>query len=300
MRKPKLIVAKNDTFAGVRFTHPEKKLYPPAAVTKQDIAEYYQSVQQWMLPRLIGRPLALVRCPAGIASKCFFQRNWSDTMPSSVGKVVIDKQKNESHVTIDDLAGVISLVQMDVLEIHTWNCKNDDLDHPDQLVFDLDPGPGIVWKQMIEAARTIKKTLDSLKLPTFLKTTGGKGLHLTIPIKPTVPWTAAKSFCKTIAQSLVDESPLFVANMRKDLRGGKVYVDFNRNDRTATAVTPYSTRSRAGAPVSMPLPWEELGRIKSGAQFTVENSLRYLDRRSKDPWADFDKSRIDLRKIVKT
>jgi bifunctional non-homologous end joining protein LigD len=141
--------------------------------------------------------------------------------------------------------------------------------------------------------------LASLKLPTFLKTTGGKGFHLTIPIEPNIDWDSAKAFCKTIAVALTEQSDWFVANMRKDLRGGKIYVDFNRNGHFATAVAPYSTRGRSGAPVSMPITWDELGKLKSAAQFTVKNAAAHLAKRRKDPWADFEKSRVDVRKIVK-
>jgi bifunctional non-homologous end joining protein LigD len=288
----------SDMVAGVRLTHPDKKFYAPDGTTKRDIAEYYVAVQEWMLPHVVDRPLALMRCPDGISSKCFFQRNWSETLPKALGKVDVGEGKKEEHVMISDLAGLISLPQVGVLEIHTWNCRNEDIEHPDQLVFDLDPGPGVSWKQIVEGARMLKKTLDGLKLPTFLKTSGGKGLHLTIPIRANIGWDAGKAFCKTIAGSLADQSELFVANMRKDLRGGKIYLDYNRNGRTATAVAPYSTRARAGAPVSMPIGWEELGKIESSAQFTVETAGRYLDRRKKDPWEDFEKSRVDVRKVV--
>jgi bifunctional non-homologous end joining protein LigD len=286
-------------FAGVNLSHPDKQLYPDVAVTKRDLAEYYQAVSEWMLPRVVDRPLALVRCPNGQAGKCFFQRNWNETMPSAVGKVDVGKaQTKEQHVAIRDLAGVISLVQIGVLEIHTWNCRGDDIERPDQLVFDLDPGPDLPWKRVIEAVQLLDRILRSLKLPTFLKTTGGKGFHVTIPIEPDVQWDAAKSFCQTIAQALVQKSNLFVANMRKDLRGGKVYIDYNRNDRTATAVAPYSTRARAGAAVSMPIAWRELGKMKSADQFTVKSSLAYLAKRRMDPWRDFEKSRVNIRRIL--
>ena len=252
-----------------------------------------------MLPHTVDRPLALLRCPNGLTGKCFFQRNWSETVPPAVGKVNVgDGKKTEMHVCVHDLAGIISLAQIGVLEIHTWNCRVDDIEAPDQLIFDLDPGPGVTWKQMIEATRRLKRALEALRLPAFLKTSGGKGLHVAIPIEPNVQWKPAKTFCQTIAQSLVQESDLFVANMRKDLRGGKVYVDYNRNDRSATAAAPYSTRARAGAPIAMPISWDELGRLKSANHFTVETARRYLDRRKSDPWKSFAKSRVDLRKLL--
>jgi bifunctional non-homologous end joining protein LigD len=151
--------------------------------------------------------------------------------------------------------------------------------------FDLDPGPDLSWKRLIEGARILNRNACSLHLPTFLKTSGGKGLHITIPIEPNVDWDSAKSFCETIAKSLAEKSDIFVANMRKDLRGGKVYIDYNRNGRSATAVAPYSTRARAGAPVSMPISWDELGKLKSADQFTVDSVGRYLAKRKSRPLA---------------
>ncbi|HVT90580.1 MAG TPA: DNA ligase D [Tepidisphaeraceae bacterium] len=289
----------NKPIAGVELSHPDKVLYADQGVTKHDIAAYYEQARRWMLPHAINRPLALVRCPGGTSSKCFFQRNWSETLPNDVHKVNVSLKKTpEMHVTVDDLAGVISLVQIGVLEIHTWNCHNDDIHHPDQLIFDLDPGPDIKWKQVSEAARTVHRKLTALRLPTFLKTSGGKGMHITIPIQPTIDWEAGKSFCQTIVESLGNESDLFVGNMRKDLRGGKIYLDYHRNGRSATAVAPYSTRARDGAPVSMPISWEELGKLSSAAYFTVEMAARYLEKRKEDPWRDFEKSRVDLHKVV--
>jgi len=293
------VVESNGSVAGVKLTHPDKIFWADSKTTKQQLADYYLAAQEWMTPQVVGRPLALVRCPEGAGSKCFFQRNWSNTLPKAVGKIDVgEKGKHEEHVTVSNIAGIISLAQIGVLEIHTWNCTNDDIEHPDQLVFDLDPGPGVTWKQLIEAARTLNKTLEALKLPTFLKTSGGKGLHLTIPIEPNVDWDRAKAFTETIAKSLVEKSDLFVANMRKDLRGGKVYIDYNRNGRGATAVAPYSTRARAGAPIAMPISWKELGKMKSANHFRVDTARRYLEKRKTDPWQDFSQSRVDLRKVI--
>jgi len=241
----------------------------------------------------------LVRCPDGLASKCFFQRNWSSTLPKLIDKVdVSTESKHEIHVGLTDFRGIYALVQLSVLEVHTWNCTAKEIEHPDQLMFDLDPGPGVTWKQIVDAARLLNRRLASLKLPTFLKTSGGKGLHITIPIEPTIDWDAGKSFCGEIAKSLATESSMLVANMRKDLRNGKIYVDYHRNGRGATAVAPYSTRAREGAAVSMPISWEELGKLSSAADFTVETAGQFLEKRKLDPWRDFAKSRVDLRKIV--
>jgi bifunctional non-homologous end joining protein LigD len=284
--------------AGVNLTHPDKLMFGPERFTKRDLAEYYESVKRWMLPHVVDRPLALRRCPDGVEGQCFIQRNWNKTLPSTVGKVDVGKgKKHEEHVAVHDLSGVISLVQIGVLEVHTWNCRSENIERPDQLVFDLDPGPGLPWRRVIEGARMLHRALESLKLPAFLKTSGGKGLHLTIPIVPNIDWDSAKSFCRTIAHSLAEKSDVFVVNMRKDLREGKIYLDYNRNDRSATAVAPYSTRARPGAAVSMPISWNELGKVKSADQFRLPAVRGYLAERKKDPWADFERSRIDLRKV---
>jgi len=282
------------------LSHPDKILYPDCGVTKRQLAEYYEAAAKWAVPHIAGRPLALKRCPGGAGEKCFFQRNYTDVMPKAIrGVDVSDTKKPEPHITLDGLDGIISLVQLGVLEIHTWGCKNDDIEHPDQLIFDLDPAPDVPWKTTINAARILKKTLDGLKLPTFLKTSGGKGLHLTIPIEPNIDWDAAKDFTGAIVESLAKGHPdLFVANMRKDLRGGKIYIDFHRNGRSATAVAPYSSRARNGAPVSMPISWEELGKLPSAAHFTVDTARRHLKQRKVDPWRDFESARVDLRKII--
>ena len=284
---------------GVRLTHPHKVLYPDAKVTKLQLAEYYQVVAKQMLPHVANRPLALVRCPDGQAGTCFFQRNHTDSLPEKVtGVDVSETGEKETHVTVTDLAGVLSLVQIGVLEIHLWNCRNKDIEHPDQLVFDLDPGPDVAWKQVVEVAHLLKRTLDGLKLPTFVKTSGGKGLHITVPIKPNIDWDTDKAFCKAIVESLEKTSDLVVSNMRKDLRGGKVYIDYNRNGRAATAVAPYSTRARAGAAISMPVTWDEVKKLKSADAFTVQNAAKYLEKRRVDPWAGFEKVRVDVRKAI--
>jgi bifunctional non-homologous end joining protein LigD len=284
---------------GVVLSHPDKVFYPDSGTTKQDLADYYTFVQQFMLPHVVRRPLALVRCPGGLSSKCFFQRNWSSTLPPAIDKVDVGEGKaKEFHVAVHDLAGIISMAQIAVLEIHTWNCHVESVEQPDQLIFDLDPGPDLSWKRIIEAARRVDDALKALSLPTFLKTSGGKGLHITIPIEPNIDWDTAKRFCATIAKSLAEKSDLFVANMRKDLRRGKVYLDYNRNGRSATAVAPYSTRARPGAPVSMPISWTDLGKLKSADHFRVEMVGRYLEKRKSDPWQDFEKSRVDLHKVI--
>ncbi len=285
-------------WGSVQLTHPDKVLYPDQGFTKRNLADYYQVAAPFMLPHVVERPLALMRCPAGLATKCFFMRNWSESLPEAVDKVKVAIGKNESHVMIHDAAGLFSLVQISALEIHTWNCHVDDMIHPDQVVFDLDPGPEVTWKQIVKAARILREVLGTLGLTPFVKTSGGKGLHLTVPIVPTVAWKEVKAFCRTIAEFQAGENELFVANMRKELRHGKIYIDYLRNDQGSTAVAPYSARARAGAAVSMPLAWDEIDSIKSADHLTIKNAGAYLAKRKDDPWAEFDQARVDLHKIV--
>jgi bifunctional non-homologous end joining protein LigD len=281
---------------GVRLTHPDKVLDRDSGVTKQQLADYCALVGEMMLPHVVNRPLTLLRCPGGTAGKCFYQRNWTETVPESVkGKRA--RGMEETPLAINDLAGLLALVQINALEIHTWNCQLADIEHPDQLVFDLDPGPGVTWKQIVEGARMLQRQLDALALPTFIKTSGGKGLHITIPIAPNITWDVGKTFCNQVALALAKKSDLFVANMRKDLRQGKIYVDFQRNGQSATAIAPYSARARAGMAVSMPIGWRDLASLKSADQFTVVSAAEFL-RRKNDPWSDFERSRIDLRRLA--
>jgi bifunctional non-homologous end joining protein LigD len=195
---------------------------------------------------------------------------------------------------IHDAAGLRGLVQMGGVEIHIWGSKAADIGHPERLVFDLDPDPALAWKMVADAARELRRILDNLKLPAFLKTTGGKGLHLVVPVDPSVPWDQARQFCKVVAGELARRDPsLYVTNMRKALRKGKIFIDYLRNGRGATSVAPYSVRAREGAPVSLPLDWEELGRVKSGAQFGVGETLKRIER-GRDAWAEFEKARVDI------
>jgi bifunctional non-homologous end joining protein LigD len=286
--------------AGVTLSHPDKVLFPDVNLTKLDIAQYVHLASKWMLPHVADRPLALVRCPAGRAQKCFFQRNWTDTLPDDLAPVNVgEKGKKDEHISLDSVRGLIALVQMGVLEIHTWGCTANDIESPDQLVFDLDPAEDVAWKDVVAGARTVRKTLEQLDLPVFLKTSGGKGLHLVVPLKPTITWDEAKAFTGEVARQLEETTDRFVANMRKDLRHGKIFLDFHRNQRSATSVAPYSTRARPGAPVSMPISWEELGKLTSASQFTVETARRYLTNRRTDPWQAFGRSRVDLHKRLK-
>ncbi len=283
-------------FAGVHLTHPDKVLYPDQGITKRDLAAYYTQVADWMLPHVVDRPLAIVRCPAGSGKACFFQKHPGEGASEQLRQVNIAKSgPPEFNMAIADLGGLISLVQIGVLEIHVWGSRADHLEKPDRLIFDLDPDPSVKWPQVIAAARDVRRALEDLGLTSFLKTTGGKGLHLVVPVQPRVEWDQAKAFCRAVADRVVRAAPdRFIATMSKAARKGKIFIDYLRNGRGATAVAPYSTRNKPGATVSAPISWDELSPGLHSEHFTTENLPARLARLKTDPWADLAKTRQSI------
>jgi bifunctional non-homologous end joining protein LigD len=280
---------------GVTLSHPDRVYWEDAKVSKRDLAEFYVSIWKWMRPHLVGRPIALLRCPEGAAGQCFFQKH--ATMGVATEHLHLIPEKGDKILSIDDLAGLIALVQAGVLEIHTRGTMVDDRERGDRLVFDLDPGPGTGWKDVVAAAREVRERLERVKLKSFLKTTGGKGLHVVVPIKPE-SWDTIKTFCHAVAESLAQDAPdRYVATATKSKRDKKIFIDYLRNSREATAVAPYSTRARPGAPVSTPVDWSELGSLKGANQFTVRNLPARLARLRKDPWANIGRLRQGLPKF---
>jgi bifunctional non-homologous end joining protein LigD len=267
----------------VILTHPNRVYWEDAGVTKQDLAEYYRGVWKWMRPHVAGRPISLLRCPEGAAGQCFFQKHAAAGIATDHLHLI--PEKDDKIISIDDLDGLLSLVQAGVLEVHTRGTTAGDLDNADRLVIDLDPGPGTGWKDIVAAARDVRARLDGLKLKSFLKTSGGKGLHVVLPIAPT-PWDDAKAFTQALAGAMAADDPdRYVATATKSKRNNRIFIDYLRNSHDATAIAPYSTRARAGAPVSVPIDWSELGTLKSASQYTVLNLLGRLKRQRKDPWA---------------
>ncbi len=281
---------------GVRLTHPDKVLYPDRRITKRDLASYYETVADWMLPHVVDRPLAIVRCPEGSTKACFFQKHPGEGFAEHLRKVnVAESGPPEYNMMIHDVAGLISLVQMGVLEIHVWGAQARQLEKPDRLIFDLDPDPSVAWPEVIKAARDVRSLLDELRLKSFVKTTGGKGLHLVVPIQPRTEWDEAKAFCRSIADFMVRLAPdRFIAKANKAARKGKIFIDYLRNGRGATAVAPYSTRNRPGATVSTPLAWDELAADIHSDHFTIENVPARLAKLKKDPWADLEKTKQSI------
>jgi len=291
-----ILTTRNAATAGqVKLTHPDRVYWEDVGITKRDLADYYTKVWKWMQPHVVGRPLALVRCPDGIQGHCFFQKHAHTGIPGEFLRLV--SEKGDKIIAIDDLDGLYALVQGGVLEIHTRGTTIADRERGDRLVFDLDPGPGTTWADVVEAAREVRTRLAGIKLETFVKTSGGKGLHVVLPIKPE-PWETVKEFCRAVAESMeMDEPDRYVSTAAKSRRTGRIFIDYLRNSREATAVAPYSTRARPGAAVSMPVAWSELGSLTSADHYTVENAVKRLSKLRKDPWAEIGRCRQALPKF---
>lgn len=277
--------------AGVTLTHPDRVLFPSIQVTKLELARYYEHIADRILPHLENRPLTLVRCPEGQEAGCFYQKHVTEQVAPAVDRIEIqEKDGSACYMIANSLTAVISLVQMGVLEFHTWGASRSRLDRPDRIILDLDPDPDLSWKKVIEGAQLTKTLLDSLGLVSFVKTTGGKGVHVVIPLQRTKGWEEVKIFSKKVAEHLAHVVPsLFTANMAKRTRRGKIYIDYLRNAYGATAVAAYSTRARPGAPISVPLAWDELSREVSPHRFTIQNIQDRLRQLRQDPWIDYVK-----------
>ena len=273
----------------VRLTHPDRLYWKDAGVTKQGLAEFYSEVWARMGPFIVNRPLALVRCPDGIGGQCFFQKHAWRGQSKEILEVYDPKDKDDQPIiAIDGLPGLLGLVQGGVLEIHPWGSRLDDLERPDLINMDLDPGPDVSWATVIEAAGEVRERLALAGLQSFVKTSGGKGLHVVAPLEPSAGWNEVKAFAKGIADAMASDAPeSFVATVTKSKRKGKILVDYLRNGRGSTAVAPYSPRARAGAAVSMPLGWDELSPAIGPDYFTVGNALPRLAGLDADPWAEF-------------
>lgn len=299
--KGRTIAAKkgsNNTVGAITLSNPDRVYWEEGPITKRDLADYYVEVWDWIAPHLVGRPIALVRCPEGAENAdhggCFFQKHAkAGLMPEHLHLV---PEKGDKIISIDDLDGLVSLVQAGVLEIHTRGSTIDHLDKADRLVFDFDPGPGVGWKEIVAAARDIRERLKQIGLETLLKTSGGKGLHVVLPVEPT-PWDKAKAFTQLVARAMeADDPERYISTSTKAKRTNRIFVDYLRNSREATAIAPYSTRARPGAPVSVPIDWSELRTLKSANQYTVKNLMARL-KRKKDPWADIARMKQRLPKL---
>jgi bifunctional non-homologous end joining protein LigD len=276
---------------GVRLTHPDRVYYPDLGFTKLDLALYYVSIADAVLPLLAGRPLTLVRCPDGLGGETFYQKRAGFWTPPQVKRFAVPG-RGEEHLYVDSVPGLVALAQAGILEVHPWNSRVARLEEPDQVIFDLDPDEALPFSRVAAAARRVRALLGERGLESFVKTTGGKGLHVCVPLQPERGWEALEEFTRAVALRLArDEPHAFTATMAKAQRKGKVFVDYLRNVRGANAVSAFSTRARSGAPVSVPVDWDELDRLSSPADFTVaEVPLRVLAQgsgRVPDPWARY-------------
>ncbi len=272
--------------SSVTLTHPDRVYWPDVGVTKEGLADYYADAWPFMKPLIIDRALALVRCPDGIGGQTFFQKHAWKGLNSNIA-LVKDPKEPEELISIRDFDGLMALVQSAALEIHPWGSTVTDWERPDMIVMDLDPGDDVAWTSVIAAAEEVRARLKNAGLASFVKTSGGKGLHVVSPVKPKAEWPAVKAFTKAIADSMAADSPeRYVSTIPKARRHGKILIDYLRNQRGMTAVAAYSTRARPGAPVSMPLAWEELTPELGPAYFTTRNTPTRLSS-SPDPWADF-------------
>ena len=284
--------------APVRLTHPAKVLDVESGVTKQMLADFYWAVAERMLPHIGNRPLSLVRCPEGSTKPCFYQKHVNHMLPKGISGVDVPDKKTgvpEQYITLDSAEALAGLAQMGVLEVHPWGSCNEDLEHANRLIFDLDPDEALEWEQVAAAAVEVRAALKKIGLESFLKTTGGKGLHVVVPVAPTMDWNAVKEFARQFVVSLERANPkLYLTKMSKAARVGKIYLDYLRNERGATAVAPYSPRARAGMPVSVPIAWTEL---KDGERprFTVANFGEWRARLKKDPWKGIEGMRQEVR-----
>ena len=279
------------TIAGVTISNPDKVLFPDIGVTKRELCEYFEAIAPLMLPHLTGRPLSLVRCPDGARGKCFYQKHAKDTVPAWVDRVeVLDSDGPAEYMMANNAKSLVTLAQLRVIEMHPWGSRKPKLEFPDRLIFDLDPDDALPWKAVREAALLTRGLLDDLKLTSFLKTTGGKGLHVVVPVTPSLDWDEAKAFVRDAANVLVRAFPdRFTSTVSKSARGGKIFIDYLRNAHGATAIAPYGVRARDGAPIAVPVDWSALDEDIRYGFFNVR-SLDALLRRD-DPWKDIAKLR---------
>ena len=268
---------------GIKISNPDRMLWPEASITKGELVEYYRTVGPLMAVWTANRPLSLVRCPQGRAKKCFFQKHNTGTFGPHVHQIEIEEKKGEieDYVYVEDVAGIVACVQMGTIEFHGWGSRTADIEKPDRLVFDIDPDEGLDFAEVKRAARDIHRYLADMGLQSFPLTTGGKGLHVVVPLTPEAEWPEVKDFAQRFCVALATAEPeRFTANLAKARRKGRMFLDYLRNQRGATAIMPYSARARDNAPVSAPVSWDELEDLKGGNIYTVRDAALLIERGS--------------------
>ena len=279
-----------ETVGGVRISHPDRLIYPELNGSKIQLARYYEQIGEWIVPHVAGRPLTLLHCPAGIAEPCHFLKHAKAWGPTVLRRVRIqEKTKVGEYLVADSIEAVVALAQMGIVEIHTWNSTADDIERPNRIVWDLDPGPEVSWKHIVAAARLVRDVLETLGLKAWVKTTGGRGLHVVVPLKPKRTVAECLEFSRALSEAVVATDPdRYTTTFAKAGRDRKILIDYLRNNRTNTSVCAFSTRARPGAAVSMPLAWDQLK--DPPARWTLLTVPQRLDRIRVDPWKDYWKS----------
>jgi bifunctional non-homologous end joining protein LigD len=273
--------------AGVRLSHPDRLIYPDLKISKRQLAEYYDAIGDWILPHIHGRPLTLVHCPEGIAGSCRYLRHAKAWGPAALRRVrITEKTKIGEYLVAESISAVVALAQIGVVEIHTWNSTIDDVEHPNRLVWDLDPGPQVSWRSTVAAARLVREVLQALQLRAWVKTTGGRGLHIVVPLKRSIGWTECLAFARAVAVAVErSDATRYTTNFRKIGRERKILIDYLRNNRTNTSICAYSPRARPGALVSMPIAWNALRH--DPARWSLPVAARRLRRTRVDPWHEY-------------
>jgi bifunctional non-homologous end joining protein LigD len=298
--KTKSAAESSDTIAGVKLSHPEKLLYPEAKLAKRDLARYYESIGDWILPHVTDRPLSLVRCPDGWSGECFYQKHASKSVNPAVTRMVVPEGGGKAtYLAANSVSALVALTQWGVLELHPWGSRKPRLDRPDRLIFDFDPDDAVGWDELVSAVGVLRTLLSDLGLTGFLKTTGGKGLHVVLPIRATLDWDQAKGFAKAVADLMARTFPdRFLAVMSKSRRKGKIFIDYLRNASGATAIAPYSLRARTNAPVATPIGWDELSKDVRFDHFNLRTVPSRLSALKSDPWGDFLELRQSISKAM--
>jgi bifunctional non-homologous end joining protein LigD len=300
-KKAKEVVPENATAAPkpetVKISNRDRVIYPESGQTKGQLADYYEAVAPLMLPWAANRPLTLVRCPQGRAKKCFFQKHDSGTFGPHVHHVpIVEKDgQAEDYMYVEDAAGILTMIQMGVIEIHGWGSRVEDVEAPERMVFDLDPDEGLDFKDVKQAAKDIHDRLSDIGLTSFAMLSGGKGVHVVVPLNPGHSWDAHKDFSKRFAEALALAEPeRFTSNMAKAKRTGRIFLDYLRNQRGSTAILPYAARARAGAPVAFPIAWGELKDFENAHPFSILDAKRLLDRAASKSLAGWGFAEQDL------
>jgi bifunctional non-homologous end joining protein LigD len=278
--------------AGILISHPDRLIYPDQGISKLQLARYYESIADRIVPHVKGRPLTLVHCPAGIGAPCNYLKHAKQWGPSALRRVKIqEKTKVGEYLVADNIEAVVSLSQMGIVEIHTWNSTIDAVERPNRIVWDLDPGPQVAWKQVVTAAQVVRDVLKTLGLASWVKTTGGHGLHVVVPIKPSRDWSECLEFARDVSEAIERTDPIYTTTFAKAGRERKILIDYLRNNRTNTSVCAFSPRARPGAMVSMPLDWKELS---AGPERWTLTTVPGRLKRLTDPWARYWKAKQGL------